>query len=122
MVRGSDAYVEEVKRLVAVGKAAWPGFEIDDDYLRNKIEEQLVERRLVEGRASEPAPAELHASDLFLAAACARGHPEALAAFDESFLSHVAAYVARLNPSAEFADEVRQRLREKLLVGDAQSP
>jgi RNA polymerase sigma-70 factor, ECF subfamily len=42
-----------------------------------------------------------------------------LAAFDARYLTIVPHYLARLDRSPAFADEVRQRLRERLFVGEA---
>ncbi len=60
----------------------------------------------------------LHAADLLLACACARGVPAALALFDELHLAAgwLRAAVARVDRSPSFVDEVRQLLREKLLL------
>jgi RNA polymerase sigma-70 factor (ECF subfamily) len=58
----------------------------------------------------------LVAEDLYLACACAIDLPGAVAAFDEAYLSRVPAFVARVDPSPAFADEIRQILRERLLV------
>lgn len=63
--------------------------------------------------------ASVHASDLYLACACALGDPVALAAFDRSILGQVPAFLARMDPSPSFADELKQLLREKLLVAAA---
>src|SRR5215472_13058474 len=63
-----------------------------------------------------------YASELLLAAACARGDARALARFEKQFLSKVEAYVARLDSSPAFADEVRQLLRTKLFVSEAGGP
>jgi RNA polymerase sigma-70 factor (ECF subfamily) len=59
-----------------------------------------------------------HAADLQLAAACAKGDAAALAAFEREHLSQVGAFIARIDADAAFAEEVRQRLREKLLVAE----
>jgi RNA polymerase sigma-70 factor (ECF subfamily) len=59
----------------------------------------------------------LHADDLYLALACAVGVPAAMTALDEQFLSQVPRFVARIDSSPAFADEVKQVLRERLLVG-----
>ncbi len=58
---------------------------------------------------------ELCTSDLFLAQACARGDTTALRLFDEHLLSQVPAMLAR-NRARSSADEIRQLLRQRLLV------
>ncbi len=61
----------------------------------------------------------LHAPDLHLAFACARGEPAALAAFERTHLGQVADFVRHLDRSRDFLDEVTQGLREKLFVAPA---
>lgn len=58
-----------------------------------------------------------HGEDLYLAAACARVCPAAVQVFEREVLGQVGGALRSLEPSQEFADEVRQRLRTKLLVG-----
>jgi len=74
--------------------------------------------RLPEG-VSREALAALSIDELYLAFACLRGDPAALAIFDEKYLGQVGAFIAHIDRSPAFADEVRQRLRDKLLVGRA---
>lgn len=62
------------------------------------------------------------ADDLALARACAEGDKRALAAFERKYLSKVPTYVARIDRSEAFADEVCQRLREKLFVRSGGRP
>ena len=60
--------------------------------------------------------AKLRSADLYAAMACAEGVADALAWFEREHLIHVGRFVARIDPSAAFADEVRQRLRIRLLL------
>lgn len=59
---------------------------------------------------------DLHAEDLYLAQACAAGNTQALESFDRELLAQVPRFLAR-HPARAHADEVRQILRERLLVG-----
>jgi len=79
-------------------------------------------RALLGGDQPLAALAALRTGELYLACACAHGDAHALAAFDERFLSRVAEYVAHIDRSADFADEVRQALRSKLLLPRGASP
>jgi RNA polymerase sigma-70 factor, ECF subfamily len=54
--------------------------------------------------------------DLALAAACAEGDRHALAELERTLIEPVPKAIARLKPDPRFVDEVRQALREKLLV------
>lgn len=65
--------------------------------------------------------AALHVADLDLALACAAGDPQALADFDREILARVPMFLAR-HPARDHADEIRQRLRERLLVARPDQP
>lgn len=62
---------------------------------------------------SKGAPA--HVEDLYLACGCARALPAALEAFD-ALLTDVAAWIKHVSTSPDLVDEVRQQLRERLLL------
>src|SRR5262249_39146452 len=64
------------------------------------------------------AGAEPKLADLSLACACARGDARALAVFDATVLREVPRYVAHVDASPAFADDVCQRLRERLFVAN----
>ena len=93
--------------LLVESRAAWPGIALDAGTFARWVESRCD--------GSERA----HAADLYLACACAQGLPSALAAFDRVFLAQVPAFLARIDRSHAFADEVCQQLREKLFVGTA---
>jgi RNA polymerase sigma-70 factor (ECF subfamily) len=70
------------------------------------------------GLAADATPADaaaLHAGDLLLAFACSSGDDAAWRLLDREHLSGVGAFVARIDSSAAFADEVRQIVGERLL-------
>jgi len=94
--------------LFEAGQRAFPGLVL--------APEAFVRHVAARFPAGEPPPRE-RAPDLYLACACALGIPGALDAFDRAHLRVVAAYLARMRPSAAFVDDVRQSLREKLFVG-----
>jgi len=62
----------------------------------------------------------VHVADLRLACACATGDPAALERFDTLLAREVDAAAASVRAPAGLADEVKQRLREQLLVGDGE--
>jgi RNA polymerase sigma-70 factor, ECF subfamily len=61
-------------------------------------------------------------AELYLCVGCEAGDAAALRAFDALYLSRIGSSVSRINPSPAFADEVRQRLRERLFVATPGSP
>ena len=61
----------------------------------------------------------LHTEDLFLTCACVLGTASALDRLDKEFLTKIPRYVAKLDPSPAFADDVSQTLLERLLCAPA---
>lgn len=112
-----DARRQAILELWWQGRAAWPQFEVaDDDFVAH------VSRHLEPEVAAADIVSRLRAEDLYLACACAAAHPEALRAFEAQVLPACGSALARLDPSSDFADEVKQQLRDKLLVGRAGHP
>ena len=95
-------------------RAAWPGVHVDVPRLVAFLAPRLGDRA---------APfAGLHLGDLYLACACDRGEPSALAAFDRAFTPLIDRAVASLGASAAEQSELQQVVRVRLLVardGDA---
>src|SRR5262245_19219853 len=79
----------------------------------------LAERLPTERPAAESLAA-VAIDDLYLAWACSKADPAALALFEASFLCDVGSYVASVERAPAFADEVRQALREKLFSGSSE--
>jgi RNA polymerase sigma-70 factor (ECF subfamily) len=99
------------------GRAAWPDLALDPlDFAAH------LGAHAPDGADLAAAVAELHAAELYLACACARGEPRALACFDEHFLSGVGRTWGARHRLADFADEVRQALRVRLLVSEGGAP
>lgn len=101
-----EPLAEALSTLVSAARAQWPLVRLDDavfvDHLRAK--------------ASGPLE-QLRGPELFLACACLAGDPAALAAFEQQFIAGVDKAVMGVDASRSFIDEVRQRVRERLLVG-----
>jgi len=102
----------ELTALVAAAKQAWPAVGLDDATFVAHLAE-----RLPDGDDATRALGAVHASDLYLACACAQRNPEAIAAFERTQLGRIDGAVAQIDAAPDFVDEVRQRLRERLLVG-----
>lgn len=113
--RGSVASGEHpapVRRLYEAGAREWPGIRLPLD--------RFVEH--VAGRSAEKGSAELRPADLYLACACAHRVPGAVDAFERAYMTRIPAFLARMRPSTEVVDEVRQTLREKFFVGRDGAP
>ncbi len=107
---------DALARLLAASRAAWPDVHLDD---------MTFVRHVAERVADAPLPGALealHGSDLYLACACSLGGPQAIAAFERAYTAKIDAYIARVARTPESKDEVRQNVREALLVGHAGRP
>ncbi len=110
----SDPTLPEVlAALVADARAAWPGIDVDDHEFV-----AALAARIPEDVASGVVAAlrTVRASDLYLARACLRGHPRAIAALDAISGAEVERARPRFRWLAHDIDDVKQRLRERLLV------
>lgn len=97
-------------RAFEAARAAWPTIEVD----RPRFEREATAR--LEGGASLDA---LHASDLYLAIACAAGDAAALAAFEATLGPEITRALGKLSLRGPDAAELTQRLRHKLFVAEA---
>jgi RNA polymerase sigma-70 factor, ECF subfamily len=88
-------------------RAAWPELDLDEAGFGAHVERCLADGGDVSA---------LHAGDLWLAYGCSIGDDRAVAAFDREVLSQVGLLLGRMQPTPMLVDEVRQALREKLLV------
>ncbi len=89
--------------------AAYPGLEKElEDFVPVLAE-----------KAAGPSLAKVRAPDLLLAFACGRGNPVALRAFDTSCLSIADQLTPQFRKLRASSDEVKQILREKLLLPGA---
>jgi RNA polymerase sigma-70 factor (ECF subfamily) len=109
----ADAEMSEVARQAA---AAWPGVGLSLDVFIAYLRERLGDDDSPEGLAK------MNATDLFLACACLHGDEAAWRELDRQHLSRVPQFVGRIDSSAAFADEVRQRLGAKLIAGGDDEP
>jgi RNA polymerase sigma-70 factor (ECF subfamily) len=96
--------------VLETARRAWPGVELDAP----RFVAHLA-RLLPEGQAPE-ALERMHLTDLYLARACVDRLPAALAAFEAQVLPEVDAAVARLKLPPATVDEVRQLVRQKMLL------
>jgi RNA polymerase sigma-70 factor (ECF subfamily) len=95
------------------GRAAWPNVELAQGVFAAHV---LAK---VGPAGAHEAVERLDAAGLYLACACAQGIGSALAALDRHVLAKVPEFLARIQGSSALPDEVRQILRERLLVASA---
>ena len=94
------------------GAETWPDLEPSPASLAMAVRPRL------EGDDPVATVRELDAGELWLAAACVEGHPVALRLLDESLLRRLEPALAHLRLDAPTMEDIRQTVREKLLVGD----
>lgn len=90
------------------GRASWPSVNLSFERFASRVAELNVN---FEDLAR-------HAGDLFLAVACADHDAAALRSFESDFLSRIPRRIARFALSDDKLDEVRQRIRMKMLLSN----
>lgn len=107
-----EGTIESALRVLdQAGRAAWPVIPLDaEDFISHVADKVRTQADVAEAIAA------LRGADLFLACACARGIPTALAEFERVQLSLVPGLVKRIDSSPAFADEVVQAMREMFLI------
>jgi RNA polymerase sigma-70 factor, ECF subfamily len=100
---------DAINAVATAAAAAWPRIKVAHSVFVAHVRERLP--------ADDTARAleRLHGADLFLACACLHSDETAWRELDRTHLARVAEFVGRIDRSPAFADEVRQRLAEKLV-------
>jgi len=94
---------------LAAVHAAWPGLVVEDALFTAFVAERAVS-------ADAAFVAALPLADLYLACACARKDPGALEAFEHRYAAELRAAHARMRDAPLDADELLQRVRQKLFL------
>jgi RNA polymerase sigma-70 factor, ECF subfamily len=94
--------------FVAKCRLIWPSLELDLARFGAWLEG--------DSRTAPVALASEHAGDLYVAFGCAMNSAVAQRIFEENFVVHVPRYIGRLGGSPTFVDDVKQALRERLLL------
>jgi RNA polymerase sigma-70 factor, ECF subfamily len=105
-----DAALETCLRAyLSAARSAWPELGVDDaEFVRH-----------VAARATEGAvPPSAHAADLLLACACSRGLGPAITAFQRVYGPVIDRVFLHRKAATHLADDARQIVQERLLVGD----
>jgi len=97
--------------LYATGRAAWPGLALMPEAFARHL--GAVTRSESDVGAALDA---MRPADFYIAAACAFRVAGAETAFAKKYLGKIPAYVASIDPSPAFGDEVTQELSTRLFV------
>jgi RNA polymerase sigma-70 factor (ECF subfamily) len=98
------------QEIWAIGREAHPAVEIAVETFASRLGDVLPGLRQIAAH-----DVEAHAADIYLVAGCLLGVPAALSVLERDYLARVPRFVARIDRRPEFAQEVAQLLRERLL-------
>lgn len=111
-----DALEAVLGALIARGRAARPKIAITDETFVDHLATCAKE-------AKDAAALEaLHVEDLFLACGVCQHDRVALAAFEDELMAQVPTFVLRIRAPSDVVDEVKQKLRERLVMGAGDKP
>ncbi|MBS2020736.1 MAG: sigma-70 family RNA polymerase sigma factor [Deltaproteobacteria bacterium] len=115
-MRSAREHEEALEGLAREAAASFPKVRLDPGVFVAHVRARLPEGEEAKGLER------LHGPDLFLACACLHGDRAAWRELDRAHLARVPDFVGRIDRSPAFADEIRQRLAEKLLHDDEGGP
>jgi len=107
----SSELEETLGRLLAVGRSAWPELSSTDEAFLRHLASVVTANAHPIGALQG-----LDAGGLFLTCCCLAGDERALATLDARFLAPIAGRLTRTGATPQFAAEVVQELRTRLLV------
>ncbi len=103
---------EKLAALVASARQAWPAIQVPPAVFCTALAERIDPSSSIAAALDQ-----LHGDDLYLSCACAAGDAAALRAFERAQLGTIDAALAAAKMDATVAEEVKQRLRDRLFVG-----
>ncbi len=103
-VQAAGASEASLARTIDEARRAWPALVMDEGFAAH------VRAKMESGEGP------LRGGDLFLAYACARRDPAAIAAFEGAYLGELEAARRRFDELPVTADDVLQRVRQKLFL------
>lgn len=109
-----------LRTMCEEGEQAWPGLTLERTVFVAFIGSRITDSGADDGDAVNPdkSLSALRASDLYLTCACAEGDRQALAFFDQRYISQLNLALARMRPRPEQVDEIKQLVRQKLFVSE----
>jgi RNA polymerase sigma-70 factor (ECF subfamily) len=104
-----------LRAMTAAAATAWPDVRVPDDVFVAHVAARLPEGPLAEALAA------LRGDDLYLACACGRGDPAALAAFEATYGADLRGALGRFVRGDAATSDLAQQVRERLFVGKGAS-
>ena len=112
-----DSIDSQVEEIVRSARLAWPTVTLCPEQFVAHLARQLPEDVPV-----ATALAQMHTDDLYLARACALGDTHAILAFELHCMTGLENALSRYRAFSDLAAEVKQRVRECVLVGHSSPP
>lgn len=106
-----------IDEIIRAARLAWPAVDLSSEQFVAHLA-----RHLPAGTRVEIALEQMHTNDLYLARACALGDRNAIDAFEQYCVTDLEYVVSRHRAFSDLAAEVKQRVRERVLVGNAGPP
>jgi RNA polymerase sigma-70 factor, ECF subfamily len=113
----ADELDEVLLDIVTSAEHMWPTFTLPSDVFVSYLCD-----RLPDDVPCLLALRQAHASDLYLACACAHGNAHALAAFDERCVSQLDRVLRKMGFEVDMGTEIKQEIRVRVLFGDGGRP
>jgi RNA polymerase sigma-70 factor (ECF subfamily) len=107
----TEGWEEKLAELLGEAQRAWPGLSVAPESFLH----WLLERLPAQGGGVQGTEG-LKVADLYLAFACTQGDAAALRSFEQHYMPEVEAALKRMRLSDFQREELRQELRQKLLV------
>jgi RNA polymerase sigma-70 factor (ECF subfamily) len=106
----SPDLLPRIRAAYAQGRAGWPSLTVSETEFADRLQQSL-------SSTARPAAAldALHAADLYLACACARSDPRALAELEPLFAASRSA-IEKVLGSSLWADDTLQQVRRKVVT------
>lgn len=101
----------DVQALYAQGRQAWPQIDVELSAFAHHVA----------GRVALDEAGKLHAGDLYLSVACARGDARAITLLDERYIAALVSALPRFI-DRRVADDVVQLVRLRFLIGERGAP
>jgi RNA polymerase sigma-70 factor (ECF subfamily) len=114
----ADDMIAALEKAHAAAAQVWPTLAVPEDAFMHQLGRCLAG----EGPDYAAALAELELGDVYLCCACLLGLEPALMQLEQIHLSSVSAFIARVDRSPDFVDEVTQTVRQKLLLSENGEP
>jgi RNA polymerase sigma-70 factor (ECF subfamily) len=115
--RVEDSVGPRLDEIIRSARVAWPTVKLSPEQFVSHLA-----RHIPANDAIESTLARMHTDDLYLACACALGEKNAIFIFEQHCLAGLEGALRRYRGCSDLIEEVKQRVRDRALVGDPGPP